>query len=70
MRELAQRLKYYRKLRQMSVRELASAAGVSISYLYAIEAGARGSNVAKLGKIAEALQIQLSELWGDAKINE
>ncbi|GLG00399.1 helix-turn-helix protein [Alicyclobacillus sacchari] len=66
MGELAQRLRYYRKLRGMSVRELAEKAGVSVSYIYAIESGVRGSNVVKLGQIAEALGVQLSELWGDA----
>ncbi len=67
MTELAQRLKYYRKLRKMSVRELAAASNVSVSYIYAIESGSRGSNVAKLGRIAQALQVQLSDLWGDAR---
>ncbi|WP_367305553.1 helix-turn-helix domain-containing protein [Alicyclobacillus acidocaldarius] len=65
--ELAQRLRYYRKLRGLSVRELAERAGVSVSYIYAIESGARGSNAAKLGLIAEALGVSLSDLWGDAR---
>lgn len=65
--ELAQRLKCYRKERNMSVRDLASAAGVSVSYIYAIEAGERGSNASKLGKIAKALDIALSDLWGDGR---
>ncbi|WAH37872.1 helix-turn-helix domain-containing protein [Alicyclobacillus dauci] len=68
--ELAQRLKYYRKLRRMSVRDLAKLAHVSISYIYAIEAGARGSNATKLGQIAEALGVQLSDLWGDSRTDD
>lgn len=67
MGELARRLKYYRSKRNMSVRQLADIAGVSVSYIYAIEAGARGSNASKLGKIAEALGIGLGDLWGDTQ---
>lgn len=67
MGELARRLKYYRRLRKMSVRDLAKAANVSVSYVYAIEAGARGSNASKLGQIAEALDVQLSDIWGDSR---
>lgn len=70
MAELAQRLRYYRKLRGLSVRELAEKAGVSVSYIYAIESGARGSNASKLGLIAEALGVSLSDLWGDAPRDE
>lgn len=69
MGELARRLKYYRRIRRMSVRDLAKTASVSVSYIYAIEAGARGSNASKLGQIAEALDVQLSDLWGDARRN-
>ncbi|MFD1676699.1 helix-turn-helix domain-containing protein [Alicyclobacillus fodiniaquatilis] len=68
--ELAQRLKYYRKLRKMSVRALADKADVSVSYVYAIEAGARGSNITKLNQISDALDIALSELLGQDKRRE
>lgn len=70
MGELAQRLKYYRKLRKMSVRALADKADVSVSYVYAIEAGARGSNITKLNQISDALDIALSELLGQDKRRE
>jgi transcriptional regulator with XRE-family HTH domain len=62
---LARRLKYYRRLKNMSVRNLAKEAHVSVSYIYAIEAGARGNNASKLGQLAEALGVKLSDLWGD-----
>ncbi|WAH42856.1 helix-turn-helix transcriptional regulator [Alicyclobacillus fastidiosus] len=68
--ELARRLKYYRKMRNLSVRQLAHLARVSVSYVYAIESGARGSNAAKLGQIAEALGVRLSDLWGDTEHHE
>lgn len=70
MGELAQRLKYYRKLRKMSVRALADKADVSVSYVYAIEAGARGSNITKLNQISDALDVALSELLGQEKRRE
>lgn len=60
---LGERLKRLRKDRHLSVRELARLANVSVSYIYAIESGVRGSNITKLELIAEALQIPLSALW-------
>jgi transcriptional regulator with XRE-family HTH domain len=54
----------------MSVRALADKADVSVSYVYAIEAGARGSNITKLNQISDALDIALSELLGQDKRRE
>ncbi len=65
MADLGATLKMYRQRKQLSVRELAKQAGVSVSYIYAIEAGVRGKNLDKLKKLAEALQIPLAQLWGD-----
>ncbi len=65
MRGLAQKLRQYRTAKRLSVRELAKLAGVSVSYIYAIEAGARGTNLAKLEHLAVALDVPLSALWGD-----
>lgn len=63
MHGLAQRLKQLRYEKQLSVRELAHKAGVSASYIYAIESGARGRNLPKLEQIAKALDISIGELW-------
>ncbi|MBX6353214.1 MAG: helix-turn-helix transcriptional regulator [Thermoflavifilum sp.] len=63
MDSLGERVKYYRQLRNLSVRELAKRAGVSVSYIYAIEAGSRGHNIVKLEQIAKALGVSLSDLW-------
>ena len=67
VRDLAQKLKKYRTAKRLSVRDLAKMAGVSVSYIYAIESGARGTNFAKLEQIAAALEIPLSALWGDVE---
>ncbi|QRF24283.1 helix-turn-helix transcriptional regulator [Alicyclobacillus sp. TC] len=64
---LSENVKYYRTVKGMSVRELAMKAGVSSSYIYAIESGARGSNLTKLEKIAEALEVPLQRLWEEKK---
>jgi transcriptional regulator with XRE-family HTH domain len=61
--ELASTLRNLRRQQKLSVRELAKRSGVSVSYIYAIEAGSRGSNLSKLDQIADALQVPISDLW-------
>ena len=63
MNDLAGRLHAYRQAQQLTARELAKRAGVSVSYIYAIEAGDRGRNLFKLQRIADALGIPVSALW-------
>ncbi|CAM3848835.1 helix-turn-helix domain-containing protein [Alicyclobacillus pomorum] len=65
MGSLAERVKYYRLQQQLSVRDLAKRANVSVSYVYAIESGSRGHNIVKLERIAKALGVSLSTLWGE-----
>jgi transcriptional regulator with XRE-family HTH domain len=65
MGDLSARVREYRLKNKMSVRDLAKRAGVSPSYIYAIEAGNRGANIVKLQQIAKALGIPLSTLWGE-----
>lgn len=67
MEDLSARVKHYRLMKDVSVRELAKLAGVSASYIYAIESGHRGHNIVKLELIARALEVPLSALWGDHK---
>lgn len=69
MNSLSQRLRYYRSIRGLSVRELAKRAGVSVSYVYAIEAGVRGHNIVKLERLCEALGVNLSDLWTSSHID-
>ncbi|MDQ0189720.1 helix-turn-helix transcriptional regulator [Alicyclobacillus cycloheptanicus] len=63
MTDLGTRVKSFRLQQKMSVRELAKRAGVSVSYVYAVESGHRGHNIVKLGKIAKALGVPVSALW-------
>ncbi|MBX6396153.1 MAG: helix-turn-helix transcriptional regulator [Alicyclobacillaceae bacterium] len=62
---IGERLKELRLQRGMTVRELAEKAGVSQSYVYAVEAGTRGSRVDKLMRIARALDVDIATLVGD-----
>lgn len=60
---LGQRVKERRLSLGLTVQELAGRARVSASYIYAIEAGVRGSHVDKLARIAKALETTLLDLW-------
>lgn len=62
---LAERVKQLRLAQNLSVRELAEKADVSVSYVYAVESGVRGHNIVKLERIAMALGVSLSVLWGE-----
>ena len=62
-RMLGERVKSRRLSLGLSVQDLASRAQVSASYIYAIEAGERGSHIDKLTRIALALGTDLMELW-------
>lgn len=63
MEDLGVRLKRLRTEQDLTVRKLASLAGVSVSYVYAIESGVRGHNIVKLERLAKALRVPLAELW-------
>jgi transcriptional regulator with XRE-family HTH domain len=67
---LGNRVRSLRLSRNLSVRELAEQAGVSMSYVYAIESGVRGSNLKKLSKIASALSVSMTTLIGEGKDDE
>lgn len=62
---LGNRVRSLRLQQNLTVRDLAELAGVSASYVYAIESGVRGSNLNKLGKIAAALSVSISTLIGE-----
>jgi len=67
MSTLAQRVNQFRRDKKLSVRELAQKADVSVSYVYAVESGVRGHNIVKLERIAMALDVSVSILWGGAE---
>ncbi len=60
---LGERVREKRISLGFTVQELATRAQVSASYIYAIEAGVRGSRIEKLTRIAKALDISLLEIW-------
>jgi len=62
-RTLGERVKERRLALGMTVQELARRAEVSVSYVYAIEAGERGSHIDKILRIAQALEVPLQDLW-------
>ncbi len=62
MRQLGQFVSQFRKLRGLSVRGLASAAGVSSSFVSQLENGRTNASVASLRKLASALGVTPAEL--------
>jgi transcriptional regulator with XRE-family HTH domain len=62
--ELGERLRAIRLLRRLTLRELAEAAGVSESFVSRLERGRSGASVATLQRLAAALTIEISDLFG------
>ena len=60
---LGERVRQKRVSLGLTVQELADRAEVSASYIYAIEAGVRGSRIEKLTRIAKALEMSLMDIW-------
>lgn len=60
---IGMQLKKLRKQTGLTVKELADRAGVSQSYIYAIEAGSRGTTATKLSSIASALGVPVADLY-------
>ncbi|MGQ0847022.1 MAG: helix-turn-helix domain-containing protein [Sporichthyaceae bacterium] len=63
---LGEYLKEQRKTAQLSIRQLASAAGVSNPYLSQIERGLRKPSAGVLQQIAKALRISAEQLYAQA----
>ena len=63
-RSLARNLRSARRGRGLSLREAAERAGISVSHLSAIERGTRNISLAGLQRLAVALGIQVSGLFG------
>ena len=61
--ELGCRIKYLRKLRQMSIETLAFECEINKNYLCDIENGRRNPTLLVLCKIAKGLNISLEELF-------
>jgi transcriptional regulator with XRE-family HTH domain len=62
--ELGERLRAIRVLRRLTLREVADAAGVSESFVSQLERGRSNASVATLQRLAAALGIEISDLFG------
>ena len=62
-KQLGMRIKYLRGLKNWSQEDLALEAGINKNYLSDLERGTRNPTVKALEKIANALGINLSELF-------
>jgi transcriptional regulator with XRE-family HTH domain len=61
-KQLAQRIRAFRKLKGLTQQELAERTGISLAVLGAVERGNRKAEEQILAKIAEVLGISLQEL--------
>lgn len=64
---LGEKLRAARHRRGLSLREASRLAGLSVSHLSAIECGTRNASLAGLQRLAVALGIQVSDLFGDER---
>lgn len=62
---LGRRLRELRKLRRMSMRDLAAAAGISVSYVSQIEKGAANASVPMLRRLAEVFGVEWLDFYSD-----
>lgn len=61
-KQLAQRIRAFRKLKGLTQQELAERSGISLAVLGAIERGNRRAEEQMLTQIADVLEITLQEL--------
>ena len=61
--ELGERLRAVRQLRRLTLREVATAAGVSESFVSQLERGRSSASVATLQRLAAAVGIEISDLF-------
>src|SRR3954453_16805670 len=62
--ELGERLRAIRQLRRKTLKEVAGAAGLSESFLRQLERGRTNATIATLQRLAPALGIDVSDLFG------
>jgi transcriptional regulator with XRE-family HTH domain len=62
--ELGERLRAIRQLRRKTLKEVAGAAGISESFLSQLERGRTNATIATLQRLAVALGIDVSDLFG------
>jgi transcriptional regulator with XRE-family HTH domain len=67
MRVNAERLRELRRERVLSLRELEEKSGVSYNTIWRIEDGRQGAHPRTIRKLAEALQVEPSELLKEGR---
>src|SRR5947199_8254720 len=65
--ELGERLRAIRQLRRKTLKEIASAAGISESFLSQLERGRTNATIATLQRLSTALGIEVSDLFTTGK---
>jgi transcriptional regulator with XRE-family HTH domain len=68
-KQLARRIRAFRKLKRLTQTELADSVGVSIAIIGAVERGARKVESSLLGRIAEALGVEQKDLLPPVEIS-
>lgn len=61
--EVGNRIKYFRKQKELSQEKLALLAGLDRTYLAGVESGKRNATIVSLEKIANALEVPIKELF-------
>ena len=61
--DLGARIRSYRQMRRMTLRQVAAVAEVSVSFLSQLERGASGASIPTLHVISEALGLTLADLF-------
>jgi transcriptional regulator with XRE-family HTH domain len=64
--ELGERLRAIRQLRRKTLKDVAGAAGISESFLSQLERGRTNATIATLQRLATALAVDVSDLFGAA----
>jgi transcriptional regulator with XRE-family HTH domain len=68
-KQLARRIRAFRKLKRLTQTELAESVGVSIAIIGAVERGVRKADSLLIGRIAEALGVEKKELLPPALVS-
>jgi transcriptional regulator with XRE-family HTH domain len=63
--ELGGRIRAYRRMRKLTLRQVAVHAGVTESFLSQVERGASGASISTLRLVAEALGLRVADLFED-----
>ncbi|WP_414043933.1 helix-turn-helix domain-containing protein [Macrococcus sp. EM39E] len=69
MREISERIKQVRKIKGITLKELAESTGLSVSFLSQVERGESSLAITSLNKIAEALDEHITAFF-DQPVNE